>query len=174
MKPPLLPSETLTRVLRLARFDGMGVLVVSGGVALLAASAKDVTGAVVGLIFSGAGAIELHGVGLLRSHRASGMRWLVMSQLYLVTAVLAYVASQVARPNLAPIMQFITASPLADIYEQLAADRGVTLKEFMLSSFYKFYFSVAVLTVIYQGGMTLYYLRRRRAVEIALLQEDGQ
>ena len=29
-QPPLLPEETLVRVLRLARFDGMGALVLGG------------------------------------------------------------------------------------------------------------------------------------------------
>ena len=37
-QPPLLPEETLARVLRLARFDGMSVLVLGGMFALIAAA----------------------------------------------------------------------------------------------------------------------------------------
>jgi hypothetical protein len=172
MKPPLLPSETLTRVLRIARFDGMGVLVVAGSVALISASYKDVTGALVGLFVAAAGAIELHGVALLRAHRESGVRWLVSSQVYLLTIILIYVAFRMARPDIAWVLQFIAASPVADIYEQVAAEKGVTLRQYILTSFYQFYICVAVLTVFYQGGMTLYYLRRRNAVHLAI--QDAQ
>jgi phosphatidylserine synthase len=173
MKPPLLPSETLTRVLRIARFDGMGVLVVAGGVALLSAAYRDVTGALVGLFVAAAGAIELHGVALLRAHRVAGIRWLVSSQVYLLTIILLYVAFRMARPDITWVLQFIAASPVADIYEQVAAEKGVTLKQYLLTSFYQFYICVAVLTVFYQGGMMLYYLRRRNAVEAALQQAEA-
>jgi hypothetical protein len=170
MKPPLLPTEVLLRMLRVARFDGLGLLIVAGGFALISASYKDVCGAVVGLLIAAAGAIELHGVSMLRSHRPAGMRWLVSSQLYLLTTILGYVGYRLARPDVAFILQFISASPAADVFEQAAVQQGVTLKQLILDSFQQFYICVAVLTVFYQGGMTLYYLRRRKAVEIALTE----
>jgi len=89
MKPPILPAETLRRVTRIARFDGLSVLIVAGGFALLSAASKDISGAVIGLLIAAAGAIELHGVALLRVGR-DGMRWLVSSQLYLMAVILAY------------------------------------------------------------------------------------
>jgi hypothetical protein len=156
------------RVLRVARFDGLGVLIVAGGVALISASYKDISGALVGLLVAAAGAIELHGVSLLRAHQPSGMRWLVSSQLYLVATILAYVGYRLARPDVSSILQFISASPAADVFEQAAVQQGVTLKQLILDSFQQFYVCVAVLTVLYQGGMTLYYLKRRNAVETAL------
>jgi hypothetical protein len=168
MKPPLLPSEVLLRVLRVARFDGLGVLIVAGGFALISASYKDVSGALVGLMIAAAGAIELHGVSLLRAQRVSGMRWLVSSQLYLLSTILAYVGYRLARPDIAFILQFISASPAADVFEQAAVQQGVTLKQLILDSFQQFYVCVAVLTLFYQGGMMLYYFKRRTAVEIAL------
>ena len=48
-KPPLLPAETLRRVVRTAKFDGTGILVISGAFALASASVHDVTGAEVAL-----------------------------------------------------------------------------------------------------------------------------
>jgi hypothetical protein len=161
------------RVLRVARFDGLGVLIVAGGAALISASYKDVSGAVVGLLVAAAGAIELHGVSLLRARSASGMRWLVSSQIYLVATILAYVGFRLARPDVAYILQFISASPAADVFEQAAVQQGVTLKQFILDSFQQFYICVAVLTVLYQGGMTLYYLKRRNAVEVALNEAES-
>ena len=55
-QPPLLPAETLVRVLRLAKFDGLSVLLIAGVFALLAATAGDFSGALVGLLAAGAGA----------------------------------------------------------------------------------------------------------------------
>jgi hypothetical protein len=174
MKPPLLPSEILRRVLRVARIDGLSVLIIAGFFALISASSKDVSGALVGLLVAAAGAIELHGVSLLRSHRPSGMRWLVSSQLYLVATILIYVAFRLARPDVAWVLQFISVSPAADAFEQAAVEQGVTLKQLILDSFREMYVAVAVLTVVYQGGMTLYYLKRRQAVTIALQQAEIQ
>jgi hypothetical protein len=162
------------RVLRIARFDGLGVLVVAGGVALISASYKDVSGASVGLLIAAAGAIELHGVSLLRASRTSGMRWLLSSQLYLLTTILVYVGFRLARPDIAWILQFISASPAADVFEQAAVQQGVTLKQLILDSFKQFYICAAVLTVLYQGGMMLYYLKRRDAVEAALRDPETQ
>ena len=62
-QPPLLPEEALIRVLRLARFDGTGVLVLSGTFAVMAALGRDVPFAVIGLLGAAAGAVELHGSG---------------------------------------------------------------------------------------------------------------
>src|SRR5262245_17604351 len=60
-QPPLLPEVTLFRVLRLARFDGMGAMLLGGIFALLSASAGDFPFASIGLLAAGAGAVELHG-----------------------------------------------------------------------------------------------------------------
>jgi hypothetical protein len=35
------------------------------------------------------------------------------------------------------------------------------------------YFAVAGLTILYQGGMALYYMRRRGAVEAAIDEDEG-
>ena len=65
-QPPLLPEETLVRVLRLAKLDGMGSVVLGTVFALMAAGAQEAPFAVIGLLAAGAGAIELHGASLLQ------------------------------------------------------------------------------------------------------------
>ena len=72
-QPPLLPEVILMRVLRLARFDGMGALMLGGMFALVAASARDFPFAAIGLLAAGAGAIELHGAALLKEGQPRGM-----------------------------------------------------------------------------------------------------
>jgi hypothetical protein len=167
MKPPLLPSETLRRLLRLARFDGLSVLGVAGAFALISAASRDVSGAVIGLLVAGAGAIELHGVTLLRSGYTGGMRWLVTSQAYLLLTMLVYAALRLASPDIASIRPIVNAE-LAEQIEQA----GMSVDQFLLEFVRLVYIAVAAASVLYQGGMIVYYLRRRAAVEIALHEPD--
>jgi hypothetical protein len=92
MQPPLLPEETLIRVYRLARRDGLSVLMIAGAFALLTAAMGDRTGTAIGLLVSAAGAVELHGAHLLREGETRAMRWLIASQFYLMAVILAYCA----------------------------------------------------------------------------------
>jgi hypothetical protein len=172
MKPPILPQETLRRVMRIARFDGMSVLIVAGGFALLSAASRDIPGALIGVMIAGAGAIELHGVALLKVGR-DGMRWLVSSQLYLMGVILAYCGFRLLRPDVAWMLPYVTGEAAEPIL-QAAQQEGMTVEQLLIGAMAMLYLIVAAVTLVYQGGMTVYYLRRRRAVETALQEEDPQ
>ena len=168
--PPILPEETLRRVLRLARFDGMSVLIIAGAFGLLSAVAKDHPGAIVGMLVAGAGAVELHGVALLRAARAEGMNWLVGSQLFLMAAMLGYCAFRLTHVVIPPIPPNPSGllKMLDTIVEMDAQQLGIT-KEECLRFVYRLSFQlIAAVTVVYQGSMSFYYLRRRAAVVAAL------
>jgi hypothetical protein len=167
MKPPLLPTEVLRRLLRVAKFDGMSVLGVAGAFALVSAASRDVSGAVIGLLVAAAGAVELHGVALLRSGLAGGLRWLVSSQVYLMTVMLVYVALRLSSPDISAIRPIVTA----DLANQIHL-AGMTVDDFLLEFLRLVYLVVGAATVLYQGGMTVYYLRRRAAVEAAVLDVE--
>jgi hypothetical protein len=166
MKPPLLPSERLRRVLRVARLDGASILVIAGAFALVSASFRDVTGAVVGLLVAAAGALELHGASLLRAAEVKGMRWLVSSQLYLMAVMLTYVSFRLARPDIAALRPLVTQE-LADSIREA----NLTVDQVLLEMQRLVYLAVAAATLLYQGGMAVYYLRRRAAVAAALQDE---
>lgn len=153
--------------MRVARFDGMSILGVAGLFALISAASRDISGALIGLLVALAGAFELHGVALLRARRPGGIRWLVSSQLYLLTTMLAYVALRLARPDIASIRAVVT-SELAEQIQQA----GMGVDEFLLEFLRLVYLAVAAATLLYQGGMTIYYLRRRAAIEAALREEE--
>jgi hypothetical protein len=164
--PPFLPEETLRRVLRVARLDGLSVAFVAGVFALISALAGDGIGAITGLLVAGAGAIELHGASLLVHHDARGMKWLVNSQLVLLLTVLGYCALH------------LTHSPLPDLpsevdvlIQQDADQLGMTKQGFLQLFNRMLYGGVAGATLLYQGGMALYYWRRREAVARALETE---
>jgi hypothetical protein len=161
--PPLLPDETLHRVLRVANFDGISVLAVAGTLALASASIGDFVGAAIGLLVAAAGAIELHGAGLLRAGERRGMNWLVASQPYLAAVVLCYCILRLGNYDATMLRQAMTA----DLRQSLA-DAGMEEERFLRMVYAGSYAILAIGTLIYQGLMTLFYYRRRGAVIAAI------
>jgi hypothetical protein len=168
MRPPPLPAEILRRVLRVAKFDGVSVLVIAGACALISASSRDVTDALVGLAVAGAGAIELHGAQMIRQGDERGMRWLVGSQLQILACMLAYAAYRLLSPDIASLHKMVPAE-VADQIQQA----GMTVDEFLLEMLRLVYLGVAAASLLYQGGMTVYYLRRRAVVAAALKADEA-
>jgi hypothetical protein len=150
----------------MARLDGTGVLALAGAGTLGLAAMGDRSGAFIGLLVAGAGAVELHGAGLLRNGESRGLRWLVASQLYLLVAVLAYVGLRLTSYDPALINLVMT-----DSLRQRYLDAGLEpdqIDRVVQLSYYLTYALVGLLTLAYQGGMAIYYWRRRRAVTQAL------
>jgi hypothetical protein len=167
MKQPPLPSEVLHRLLRVARFDGASVLGLAGAFALVSAAAHDVVGAAIGLAVAAAGAIELHGVSLLRGGRPAGLRWLVSSQLYLMSVMLGYVAFRLSHLDISELRWTVTPE-MAEQVRQL----NMTVDQFLFLTMRCTFAAVGAVTILYQSGMIVYYLRRRAAVEVAVQELD--
>ncbi len=166
MQPPVLPAATLARLLRLARLDGTGVLAIAGAFAIGHAAMGERGGALIGLLVAGAGAVELHGASLLGRGNPRGLRWLVGSQLYLLAAILGYVALRLVSYDPALINLVLT-----DGMRQHYLDAGLHPEEMDLIvkwSYYLTYVIVGMLTVVYQGLMLRFYLRHWADVQEAL------
>lgn len=167
VKPPLLPSEALERVKRLARMDGVMILLLAGGYAAMAALAKHGTGLTIGIFATAAGAIELHGLELLNRGASKGLRWVAASQAYLLTVVLCYAAWRLWLMDLEPLRQAMTAETRAALMEV-----GWEEEAFLRLTHRIAYGVFIVLSVGYQGGMMWYYLSRRHLVRMALGEES--
>ncbi len=164
--PPLLPEETFARVVRMANFDGSSVLLLGGFFALLTALNGEKPFAIVGLLAAGAGAVELHGVSLLRAGDRRGMPWIIASQPLLLVVILGYCGLRFTHfelpdmPDSLRAMTAISAENLAlSVDDYLRRINQLTLVV------------LALVAVVYQGGMALYYLRRREPVERALADD---
>ena len=171
IQPPKLVSEVMRRVMRVARFDGISVLCLAGFFALVSAASGDVSGAAFGLLIAAAGAVELQGRGRIRAADRRGMSWLIGSQLYLMSVVLGYVGYRLANPDSDPILR-AAKTALSDEIRQAGMDPAQFMAEFP-KELRLLYFAVAGLTILYQGGMALYYMRRRGAVEAAIDEDEG-
>lgn len=169
--PPLLPAELLRRTLRTARFDGTSLLILSGLFAIASASGRDGIGMVVGLLVAGAGALELHGAGLLAGGERRGISWLVFSQLYLLATILGFVAFKLEHVDLEFWHQFWSYMSADQQQQLLQLQPGFTEDQVLTGMYVRIYYLIAFLTVLYQGGMAIYYLRRRRAAAAALAEE---
>lgn len=165
-KPPPPPAAVLARLLRVSTFEGRTVFVIGAGGGVLSALFGDWFGAVVGALVAGAGAVELHGGQLLRNGQGRGMNWLVRSQLLLGNTILLYCAIRLLTISIASLDADMTPDLRAALSQY-----GMGVKEFEVLSvkLYRLVYSlVAALTLLYQGGMALYYHRRRKTVAEAL------
>lgn len=161
--PPLLPDEVLARVLRVSRTDGFCILFIAGFFALLSAISGDRVGALIGLLIAGGGAVELHGGGLLQHGHARGLRWLINSQILLLAVILAYCQFRLVNVDVSALRLAIT-----DEAREQIASLGMREEEFLQFTNRLMFRVIAIASIIYQGGMILYYWKRREAVERAL------
>jgi hypothetical protein len=167
-RPPLLPAHALRRVVHIARLDGLGVLTIAGVFALASALLRDQVGTAIGLAVAGAGAIELHGVALLRHGVERGMRWLMGSQLLLLVVVLGYVVLRLWHIDISMMRPLLN-----DSQQQVIVQSGLSVDQFLRLIYKTTYILVGLATLLYQGGLTLYYQRRRPAVAAALREFAG-
>jgi len=176
-KPPPLPSEVLARVLRTSGIDGFSLVFIAGGFGLISSAFADGLGALVGGLAAGAGMIELRGRQKLRAGDVRGITWLVRSQLILLAVILFYVAYQLRNFDPLPLLANIEASlasaqrSLGLEVTSLASSYGLSEKEF--SAFIQTatrvaYVAVGFISVLFQGGLAVYYHRRAQAVANAL------
>ena len=165
-KPPPLPTEILSKVIRVAGLDGRMVLWISGAFALISAAGHFSLGAITGLAAAGTGAMEVQGASMLSRTDARGLDWAIRAQLLMLLTILSYCVARLVTFDPVFIRSQITPEIQNYLTQQgLSIDQGIDL----LRQFWIFgYIIVAVVSVIYQGGMAIYYARRRRAIDQAL------
>jgi hypothetical protein len=167
MQPPLLPEEALARVLRLARWDGLGVLMLATFLALNEASVGDVTGAGAWLVIAGSGAMALHGVMLLREMRPRGLGWIVASQYLFLLAAICLCALRLAHFDLTELRAALT-----DEMKTKLAEANYDQEDFLRMVYATTYYVLGGIALIYKGGLAVYFQRRSAAVASALTTED--
>lgn len=171
-KPPPLPTEVLTRVVRIAGIDGWVLVVLAGGFGVLSAFGSDWLGTIVGGLAAGAGLVELHGRKRLKQGDVAGIHWLVRSQLLLLTIILGYVVYQYFRYNPQTILEMLAKfdRELADAMQTQGMDPvslpqmlGMSQKQFVAfaqSAIHRIYLLVGASSMLMQGGLAYYYHRK--------------
>lgn len=167
--PPLLPEETLRRVLRVSHFHGTMVFFCSAVFALPSALVGDYPGTLVALVAAGAGAMEHHGSARLRHGHADGAGWLPLSQVVLFAAIAAYCLIKLSHVELPPL-----PDDMRPIFEANAQQVGMSVPAYLHLLYVTGFRVVLAVSAVYQGGMAFYYLRRRPALQQALAEGAEQ
>ena len=165
--PTLSPAEiSLQRVLTVSRLNGWSVIVISSLGSLLALALGDLLSALIGLLGLAAGLMEVRGHRQLQQRNPAGLTLLVRSQLFLLAVMLVYCAGRLgsfdadtALASLTPDMEVILA--------EAGLDKS-SLLPLVRSAFFALYSAVAAITLIYQGGLALFYRSKIKLVTEAL------
>ena len=165
--PEPTPAEkSLQRVRAISRINGWSVIVIAALGTLLTLVLGDLLGMFIGLLAVFSGWMEVRGHEKLKRRDQHGMKWLVRSQLFLLGVILAYCASRLgsfdgetAMANLTPDMEAVL--------KEAGLERGDVLP-LVRTAYYATYLTVALVCLIYQGGLALYYRSRTRLVTEAL------
>jgi len=177
VKPPRPPDQVLRRVLAVSRLNGWSVALFAGLCALGALPFGDLVSFAVGALVAVGGVMEIRGNHQLRRRDPDGMRLLVRSQLFVLGVIWVY-----AVPRLLSFdATYVQDQVIPNLRDNLAAV-GMSMDEFLQEVgldekqivplvhrvFLALYGSVMLATLVYQGGLALFYRHRAAAVEAAL------
>lgn len=169
--PPVLPDRALHRVLAIARVDGWSIVIVAalGGLYSLVTGGWLAAGTAALVVLAGWG--ELHGRRILQNGEVHGLRWLIGAQLALLAVIWAYAWCRWWFFDPAAMWAELPGLAQAEIDRQLLAaglipelDRPLLLT--MMNALVCVL--LAAITLLYQGGLALYYTLKRRTVAKAL------
>jgi hypothetical protein len=168
MTPPGPTPEVkvLTRVLLISAIDGWSVVALSVLGTLLALVLGDLSSVVVSLLIGATGVLELRGRQQLVRRNPGGMRLLVRAQMLLLLVILVYCVSRLASFDEGTVLGNLTPEMEAVLKEN-GLERGDILPAVQMM-FYIGYGAVAFVSILFQGGLTLYYRSRTASVSAAL------
>lgn len=170
--PPATPTpaeKTLTRILAISGLNGWSVIIIAGLASVLALFMGDLVGLSVGVLAVVSGFMELHGRRRLKKRDAWGMRWLVRAELLLLAVLACYAARGLVSYN----ADYVRDQVVPEAREKLQL-LGISLNDFLASygiteaqlpSLMRMvtiaiYGTVLLVTLLYQGGMVIYYRRK--------------
>ena len=163
----LTPQEkTLKRVLAISRVNGWSVVIFAAFGTLLTLLMGDFSSMGVGVLATAAGWMEVRGNRLLKRRNLDGTKWLVRSQLFLLVVVLVYCASRLGSFDGETAMGNLTPDMEAVLHEAGIAKADIL--PMVRIAFFAIYASFAIATLIYQGGLAIYYRSKIPAVTEAL------
>ena len=159
-------EKALKRVLSLSRLNGWVAVIIAALGILVTLAMGDFSGVAVGLLIGTAGQMEIRGHNSLKRGNPDGMRLLVRSQVLMLAVILAYCALR-----LGSFDDGTVTSNLTPDMESLLKEAGLDQAELLpmvRTAFYAGYGAFAFATLVYQGGMALYYRSKIPLVAAAL------
>lgn len=160
MKGKATSEERIRRVIQLSRINGWSIVGFAGLCAIVVLLFGDLFGFSVGVAIAVGGWMELHGNQLLKKQNIIAFRWLAGSQIYLIIVLWSYCYNNIVRfdpsdpwERLSPEFKNLILSINPDTY---------LIEELLKVTYYATYIAVIVTVLIYQGGLCLFYLSRKK------------
>ena len=180
--PPLTPSQkALKRVRGIARADSLSIMILAGLSLLLALALIEPMGIAISALALAAGVIEWRGCRALKRRDAeTGMKLLVRAQLFLLAVILVYCVRCIAsfdagfvKDDVIPRLNELLPALLDMNFNEFLQESGLTADDLVVlarKAFLLLYTTVAIVSLLVQGGLALYYRRRTPLVTAALAE----
>ncbi|CAM2848292.1 hypothetical protein [Rariglobus hedericola] len=169
---PDTPNEkSLRRVLVIAAIDGWSVALFAGLCTVISLLMGEWIGVFIGAIITSCGVLELRGRKQLITGKADGMKWLVRAQVIILATILLY--------SLENMLAYDEAALLAQLTPEMRSylsQSGISvddLRPMIKPVFFGFYLIVMGVTLLFQGGLALYYKSRKAKVTAALAERNA-
>ena len=170
--PPLLPAHSLRRVLAISRVDGWSVVGVAGLSVLFSLWQGSYAMAAAALMVALTGAIELHGRRLLLQRQPQGLGRLIGAQIFLLIIIWLYAwyrwqhfDTDALWAELPGVLQAHVTNSLLDAGLDPEFHRQILLKVTNQLTCAV----LALVSLVYQGGLAFWYARQRARIRQALL-----
>lgn len=153
-------EKKIQHALTLSRINGWSIVSFAALCSIVVLLMGDLFGFVVGVAVSISGVMELRGNRLLTNKDARAFLWLGVSQIYLIAVLWVYATYQ--------LLRFDSEDPWAMFSPEvkeliLSINPDPYLVEAMIRITYPVtYFTLILVVLIYQGGLCLYYISRKK------------
>jgi hypothetical protein len=157
--PALSPERRLQRVLHVALFDALSLIVVAAPAAVVALCTREWFVAIVCIGVALCGQLELVGRRRLQRRSVSGLGWMCAAQLCCLLFILLYaghLSRQLQAGHILALLPSFTRDQLAELFPDPESLNGFFLGVQQLTAAL-----LALVSIFYQGGMAFYYLRAR-------------
>lgn len=170
--PPELPDRTLRRIVSLSRTNAWSIVGFGGLGGVIAAVRQDLAGFAWVLLVIVAGTWELLGARRLRAGDIHGLRHMICAEVFLLAVIWAYAWLRVNHFDADAFWAELPAFSQHQLNTQLLGagldpvlDRPPVLQMMNLLVCTV----LALVTLVYQGGLALYYSLKRTVLRQALL-----
>lgn len=162
----LSPENILRRITRLSAINGWSITVVAGLGGLISLAFADWIGAITGIVVALGGATELRGRRRILARDASGVRLLVLAQGIVLGMLWVYAITQLVRFDAAALLAGLPPE-VQTMFDEAGYDRA-SVQQLLFIANLALYAAVMLASLIYQGGLALYYRHRAPTVAEAL------
>jgi hypothetical protein len=166
------PNEkTLRNVLLISGIDGWSVALFAGFCTGLALLFGEWVGVFIGGLITTCGVWELRGRGRVARGEIEGVSWLVRAQVIMLVTISLYAFQQLIAFDEATLMAGLTPD-MVTVLEQ-AEITVEDVRAMLRPVYFAFYGAVMAATMVFQGGLAVYYQNSREKIAEAFAAREA-